>query len=427
MRIDITPVRAGSKKYRRWGKWGAADPLETSNYIPDDARAAVPLRVALVTQEYQVGGAERQVELIAGLLAARLGACDIVSTGSAGRGGNPVAVRIHRLGARRKHLLWRTLNFLAAFRFFAWHGQRYSIVHGYCLSSLVLGALLGSRLRGCRTVVRVCTVGPQGDVAKIKRRRFGAVIWRRFLQADAFMVMTPSMAVALQSDGVPAGKIELLPNAAAVADVDALSPAVRPAARAALHLPERPTVLWMGRWVAQKRVELLLRAWRILASTDVTLLLVGDGPEGPRIAEWVRHTECTESVRLFGWQSQPERFYRAADIFVFTASHEAYGNAVAEAMAQGLAVITTPTGLVPDWIAHDVNGIILGSDTPQELAEALAQLLGDAARRERLGRAARQTAAQAFGSERILDALLAFYTRLVQPRRRPRTGVERAK
>jgi glycosyltransferase involved in cell wall biosynthesis len=379
--------------------------------VPESPAEAAAIRVALVIQEYDWGGAEKQAAMIARLLAERLGTCDVITTRTDATA--VTGVRIRRLGARRKRGPWRLRNLLAAFAYFALHGHHYSVVHGFCLSSLVLGALLGSRLRGCRTVLRVCTVGDNGDIAKIKARRFGSMAWRLLLRADVFTAFTPAMVSELCNDGVPPARIALQVSAVTACDSTALTSDARTAARAAARLPERTTVLCIGRWVAQKRIDVLLEAWQLLGPTEATLVLAGDGPERKRIAAWYEHSGCAASVRIVGWLPHPEQLYRAADILVFVARDEAFGNVVAEAMAHGLAPITTRTGLASHWIRDDVNGIIVGAESSHQVAEALRQLIGDHARRRRLGSAAWQTARESFDSSAVVDELLCLYRQLV--------------
>ena len=72
---------------------------------------------------------------------------------------------------------------------------------------------------------------------------------------------------------------------------------------------------------------------------------------------------------MFGWRSDPETFYRASDIFAFPSRSESFGNALAEAMAHGLAVVTTPVGLARHWIRDGENGILVPGDEPGLLEE----------------------------------------------------------
>lgn len=356
----------------------------------------------------QFRGAERQAYLLAGLLADRLGACEVV-TSQPDAYPQRSGVYVRRIGTPHQRTWSQAINFGAAFSYFARNGHRYSIVHGHCLSAFVLGALLGAKLRGCRTVVKLCAIGRDGDISKILARRFGIVMWRLFAGTDLFIAPTPEIAPELRRAGVPDRKIVVVPNFVTPCDCAALEPSARAVARAVLGLPEQPTVLFAARWVAQKRVEFLLQAWDLLAPRNATLVLVGDGPEEQRILQWMRQSPAAASVRVVAWQTDMRPFYRAADIFAFPARDEAFGNVIAEAMAYGLAVITTRAGLAQNWIRDGESGIIVSDDEPAPMAAALESVITDAARRRRLGAAAREVVAKHFAPDVVLETLLNAY------------------
>ena len=313
----------------------------------------MPGKVALVTRYYPpyIAGAERQAHLLAGLVADALGGCDVVTTRyrkDLAPRGEEGAVRIRRLrvfGHGR-----RLLSFLGAFLHVLLQRHPHSIVHAHCLSSFCLGAILAGRLRGARTVLKVCTVGERGDIAKVKGGFPRGLLWRLFLRSDSFIALTPSMVSHLMGEGVPERKIALVPNLVPMAR-EAPDSAGRARARGELALPERPTVLFVGRLSQHKGLDLLMQTWSEVARRHAaTLVLVGGGPQQDRIDQWARETCGGGSVRLAGWQPDPEPYYRASDIFLFPSLEESFGTALAEAMGHGLAVVTAPVGLAQDGI-----------------------------------------------------------------------------
>jgi glycosyltransferase involved in cell wall biosynthesis len=87
-----------------------------------------------------------------------------------------------------------------------------------------------------------------------------------------------------------------------------------------------------------------------------------------------------------------------------------------EAMAAGCAPIATAVGGIPDVVRDGENGLLVPPRSPQRLAEALASLLADPARAERLGRAARATIAERYTLERAMERLEQVYRALGVPR-----------
>lgn len=382
------------------------------------SRADEQVKVAIVTQYFppRISGSERQADLLARLVSMKLGGCEVITTRfrsdlpSQNEAGGVLIRRLRTWDRGRVRL---TINLGVSFLFFLLHGHRYGIVHTHCLSPFSLGSIIGAKLRGCRTLLKVCTIGAGGDIDKVKRHPFGKVLWKLFLQADVWVAQTPTMAQELLAAGVPADKVVMVPSAVVADLAEMPNDATRAAARAALGLPDRPTVLFVGRLVTQKRPDVLMSAWaETVRDRQASLVIVGDGPEAERIAGWKRASGCGDTVRMFGWQSDPKAFYQAADIFAFPAQGEAFANVLAEAMVHGLALVTTPVGLARHWIRDGENGVLIREDAPDELAEALKRLIEDAPLRERLGRQARKDALTLFSPEAVVGAYLDLYRRL---------------
>jgi glycosyltransferase involved in cell wall biosynthesis len=98
--------------------------------------------------------------------------------------------------------------------------------------------------------------------------------------------------------------------------------------------------------------------------------------------------------------------YRAADVFCLPSHGEGMSNAVLEAMATGLPVITSAVGGHPEIIRSGVDGMLVGARDPASLTEALRSLIANTEMRERLGRAARRRA-ERIGDSRRAGSLLA--------------------
>jgi glycosyltransferase involved in cell wall biosynthesis len=149
----------------------------------------------------------------------------------------------------------------------------------------------------------------------------------------------------------------------------------------------------------RKGHDLLIEAlWR-LAGLPWTLTSVGSLDRDPAYARKVlRAIEdggLTERVHLVG-EVAPDRlahYYQAADAFVLPSYLEGYGMVLADALAQGLPIISTSGGAIPDTVPDDA-GILVPPGDLEALTQALERIIRDPALRERLGTAAARAASE---------------------------------
>jgi len=148
--------------------------------------------------------------------------------------------------------------------------------------------------------------------------------------------------------------------------------------------------VYVGRlWWGKGLIYLLeaFEAAQMHAGEEISLLLVGDGPDEAKLKQ-----RCVERslrhVVFAGFKQKPElpRYYAACDVFVFPTLGDPYGLVVDEAMACGLPVISSSAaGEIRDRIEAGVNGYIVPPEDSAALAERMLELAGDPALRRRMG------------------------------------------
>ncbi len=153
-------------------------------------------------------------------------------------------------------------------------------------------------------------------------------------------------------------------------------------------------VLFLGRLIDEKRVDILIRAIGLLAGRFPKLrcAVVGDGPERARLIQLASDLGVDRLVTFLG-RVTDERIpalMRSSRIFVLPSVREGYGIAVVEAQACGLVpvVVRSPLSAASDLIDDGTDGLIC-DPTPESLAAALGALLEDPDRLAQLSRAAR--------------------------------------
>ncbi|NLT34817.1 MAG: glycosyltransferase [Gaiellales bacterium] len=275
-------------------------------------------------------------------------------------------------------------------------------------------ALLGmSRLRPRPPLVCTYHSDPLGE-SGLKRTLSGAyaLLTRGFLQeVDAVIVSSPKLATASRFLPAVEGKVHVIPFG-----IDPIPLRATPeVAAAAADLRRRwgsPLVLFVGRLVPYKGVEVLLRA--LPAVRRGAVVIVGEGPLHGSLLETAQRMGVAERVVFVGPLDQGSlaAAYHAADVFVLPSvtPNEAFGLVQLEAHACGLPVISTdlPTG-VPFANRHGVSGLVVPPGDAQALAGALNRLLEDDVLRRRLGAQARERFQRDFSLQRMTDHVLELY------------------
>jgi len=165
-------------------------------------------------------------------------------------------------------------------------------------------------------------------------------------------------------------------------------------------------VLFAGRLIKDKRVDLLLEAFDRAASTEVTLGIIGDGPERAALETQAERLASCDRITFLGFLEDYEDVLgqmRAAEIFISPSTREGFGLTYAEAMAAGCTVIGADH---PDSAAAEVIGSagFLASPTVSGVTETLKRAL-DGARPT----TDPQTRAQQFSWDRIAREAATIY------------------
>jgi glycosyltransferase involved in cell wall biosynthesis len=155
------------------------------------------------------------------------------------------------------------------------------------------------------------------------------------------------------------------------------------------------SLLSVGTLTHRKGHDLLIEALARLTDLPWTCRIVGSPERAPAIAEDLRQRivahELQSRILLAGEAAVLTPFYREADIFVLASRHEGYGMVFAEAMRQGVPIIATSAGAIPEAVPASA-GILVPPEDVEALAAALRRLICDPAERQRYAAAARAAA-----------------------------------
>jgi teichuronic acid biosynthesis glycosyltransferase TuaC len=190
-------------------------------------------------------------------------------------------------------------------------------------------------------------------------------------QAQGLITVSNGLKRRLEALGVPPQRVRMLRNGV---DLEAFRSCDRKAARNALDFT-RPTLVAVGNLVPKKRHWLIIDAMPQLPNVD--LVIVGDGPERPRLEQQGRQLGVRGRIRFLGRKPQEDlpAIYTAADLLVHPSSREGWPNVLLESMACGTAVVAGNFDGVADIVAAPAAGRILKEATADCLAAIVLDLL----------------------------------------------------
>jgi glycosyltransferase involved in cell wall biosynthesis len=180
-------------------------------------------------------------------------------------------------------------------------------------------------------------------------------------------------------------------------------------------LTDPPTVAFAGRLAFEKGVDVLLDAFDLVTQRlpRARLIVAGEGPESGRLQESARRFGA--NVEFLGHHAREkiERHFKAAWVQAIPSrGGEAFGNAAAEAMMRGTAVVASAKGGFTEYVQQDVTGLLVPPNDSAGLANALVRILDNRDYAESLGHAGRMFALQAFDQNRFTERFLSIYERV---------------
>jgi glycosyltransferase involved in cell wall biosynthesis len=252
------------------------------------------------------------------------------------------------------------------------HADRYDLIH-------VHGAIYTLRLlRVIKPVLRFklvykATMCRMDDAASVARWGGPAVVDA----VDCWACIASPIAEAARRVGVDEDRIAEISNGVDVERFKAPAPEQRRIARAALGVTdERRIVVSVGAVIERKRQGLLIEALGRMQGPRPLLLLVGpleyDDAYVASIRDRTQTLGLEDDVRFLGARDDIPSLLGAADAFAFASHHEGSPNAVLEALATGLPVVSTVFESAADVVCLAPDRVNIVPEDSDTLAGALA-------------------------------------------------------
>ena len=322
------------------------------------------LRVLLLIPHLGGGGAERVTALLARGLSDRkyevhLG---LVTQDSPDAGVVPASVTVHALGASRvRHGAFRILKLVRRLK----PDVVLSGMFHLNFVVLMLRPLFPSRTS---VIVRQNTTVSASLEADLLPWYTGWLYRVLYRFADRIVCQSRAMAEDLEAElGIPAVRLAVLPNPV---DFEGLLGPAEPA----LWTGQGPRMLAIGRLAPEKGFDLLLKAVALVRRDypHANLVIAGKGREETRLKALAKELGITDAVSFAGYVEAPARYYAAADLFVLSSRREGMPNALIEAIASGLPVVSTPaSGGVVDLLRGHADACLAPDVSVAGLTHAL--------------------------------------------------------
>jgi glycosyltransferase involved in cell wall biosynthesis len=241
------------------------------------------------------------------------------------------------------------------------------------------------------------------------------------LRADAFISLSSDIRAEFETAGVSATRLVTIPNSVDENRFRVDGDQTRQQARQALNLPlGGVVVVFTGRLLKSKGVLDLVESWAVLAPEfpAATLVIVGSGQNlmhncEAEVHQRIQSLGIENQVVTTGFVRNVEDYLKAADVFAFPTTEEAFGISLIEAMSAGLAVVAARVGGIKDIIQPEANGLLIEPHDGQALTRELRRLLVDSNLRSRLGRQAVETVTERYSTETILRKYAELFGQLV--------------
>jgi glycosyltransferase involved in cell wall biosynthesis len=241
----------------------------------------------------------------------------------------------------------------------------------------------------------------------------------RLLEAGARPLADMRVAVSAMTARRLGGDVEVVGNGVSVEGI-----------RSAAPDPFTSDVIYVGRLIDEKRVDVLLHAVAHLANRQpgIVCAIVGDGPERPNLEARAATLGITANVRFLGRVGDDRLggLLKASRVLAMPSEREGYGIAVVEAQAAGIVpvVARSPFSAASDLITDGEDGVLC-DPTPAGMAAAIAGVLADEPGRRRMAQAAMRAVAQRSWDDRAHEMEQVYRraagARVHEPRRAPAT------
>ncbi len=253
---------------------------------------------------------------------------------------------------------------------------------------------------------------------RLKKSLYINLVERRNLEeSDLIHCTTEEERKGLKYLGVRLKKTIVVPNGIELGEIRGESKTKT--FRKKFNLSEKTIILFLGRLIWSKGLNLLISAFVSIVSRYPEARLVIAGPDSrgyrKKVEKWIKECRIEDFITFTGFLDGKEKLdaLNESDIFVQPSYSESFGMATVEAMAAGLPVVISKKVGIWDVIANDNCGKIVDLN-PESIAKGVIYLLENPKERKCLGARARETAKKEFSIQVVAERMIKAYKSVVE-------------
>lgn len=288
-----------------------------------------------------------------------------------------------------------------------------SLIHSHGYKPSVFGFFIARRMG--IPIISTCHLwfDPKRGPAKMR-----VMIWmekKLYRYFPKIIAVSDPIKEVLAQAGLPAQRLDLVRNGVDIPDVQ-LSEQQRADLRSQLGLaPDDLVILNSGRLARQKAQWILVKAASILQQQGrkIQVLIVGEGGLRPELEAQIAQEKVNCCIKLLGFRGDINQLLAISDIFALPSLDEGMPMSLLEAAAATKPIVATAVGDIAKLVRQGESGMIIPTENPQALADAIATLQDDQALAQRLAASAHRQMRAEYSSDAMCARYKTIYRELL--------------
>ena len=314
-------------------------------------------------------------------------------------------VKVHRVDFKMAY--WVLSGVENTFRYLTKARKSYDILHVHQAFGHAVVSIVAARVFKKRCIVKLACAGSYGDLNTFSS--FPGFKWALSVlkRADCIIALSSDVEKELLEWGFSSGQIKRIPNGV---DTEFFKREFPSPARDQIRF------ILIGRRTPQKGIDLALQAVKILMneglSKDFEIKFYGSDYPEYDYRQMAKELGVTSLVEFLPHQDAIRDILHGAHSMILPSRGEGMPNVILEGMSFELPVIASRVSGVVDIINDKVDGILIPSEDPRALADAMKRIILEPELATRLGQQARQKVASEFSLESVADRYADLYEKL---------------